>query len=113
MLLLLNAHAALCFSPPFLTIITNSMCLLGYDAYGRPVVVFDNSVQNTKDVDSQLVCLSHNLDTACRMMDPAVTDKYVVFMNLEIFSLFSCPPMKVWYCATIFITTLTLTQILS
>jgi hypothetical protein len=73
---------------------TGKMYINGYDQYHRPVIVFDNSVQNTSNVDTQLVALAWNLDTACRMMDPTRTDKYVVFMNLEIFSMFNCPPMK-------------------
>jgi hypothetical protein len=74
---------------------TGKMYINGYDQYQRPVIVFDNSVQNTNNVDTQLVALAFNLDTACRMMDAKRTDKYVVFMNLEIFSMFNCPPMKV------------------
>lgn len=74
----------------------NIVFVAGYDQFHRPLIVFDNTVQNTKDVDMQLVALAWNLDTACRMMDPAKTDKYVVFMNLETFSMFNCPPMKVW-----------------
>ena len=72
---------------------TGKIYVPGKDKYGRPVIVFDNSVQNTTSIDDQLSFVSFNFEYACRMMEPKV-DKYVVFMNLEIFSLFNCPPMK-------------------
>ena len=55
-------------------------------------MIFNNSVQNTNSTDDQLTFLAWNLDYACRLMTP-VTDKYVVFMHLEVFSIFNCPNM--------------------
>lgn len=51
----------------------------GFDQWRRPVIVFDNSSQNTSNVDGQMMYLGWALNFACREMDPDV-DKYTVFM---------------------------------
>jgi diazepam-binding inhibitor (GABA receptor modulator, acyl-CoA-binding protein) len=56
---------------------TGKIYVPGKDQWGRPVVVFDNTVQNTKNVDRQMEFLAWNLNMACRMMNDDV-DKYVV-----------------------------------
>lgn len=71
---------------------TGKIYISGVDKWGRPVVIFDNSVQNTNCTTDQLNFLSWNLEYACRMM-PLTVDKYVVFMNLEMFSIFATPSM--------------------
>jgi len=66
----------------------------GLDRWGRSLVVFDNTVQNTKVVDGQMKFLAWQLNLACRTMaveTPLIADKYVVFMHLYDFSLFSAP----------------------
>lgn len=63
----------------------------GPDRWGRPVVIFDNTVQNTDSVDDQMLFLAWCLEFAIRDM-PAHTDKYVVFMHLGNFSFFNNPP---------------------
>ena len=73
---------------------TGKIYLPGMDAYGRPVVIFDNTVQNTNNVDKQMEFLAWSLEFAIRLMPPATSDKYVVFMHLNNFSIFNCPPLK-------------------
>lgn len=72
---------------------TGKIYIPGQDKWGRPIVIFDNSVQNTTDSEGQLNFLAWNLETAISFM-PKQIDKYVVFMHLENFSLFNCPSMK-------------------
>jgi len=56
----------------------------GFDCWGRPIVIFDNGVQNTTNVDDQIIFVAWSLELAVRMMPPHV-DKYLVFMNLSSF----------------------------
>lgn len=63
----------------------------GYDKWSRPVLIFDNTVQNTNVVDDQMNFLAWNLEFATQLM-PEGIDKYLVFINLKKFSLFSAPP---------------------
>jgi hypothetical protein len=72
---------------------TGKIYIAGEDKWKRPVIIFDNSVQNTTNTDGQLYFLAWNLETAIRIM-PEKVDKYVVFMHLEHFSLFNSPNMK-------------------
>ena len=72
---------------------TGKIYIPGFDRYHRPLVVFDNTVQNTNNMEGQMKFLAWNLNLACRMMDPQEVDKYTIFMNLEKFSIFSCPSM--------------------
>ena len=65
------------------------------DRWGRPVVVFDNSVQNTKESGGQLRCLAFVLEHALRRVDGRRASKYVIFMHLSDFSLFNNPPWSV------------------
>ena len=65
------------------------------DRWGRPVVVFDNSVQNTKDPAAQLRCLAFVLEHALRRVDGTAASKYVIFMHLNDFSLLNNPPWSV------------------
>jgi hypothetical protein len=71
---------------------TGKIYIPGFDKYDRPVLVFDNTVQNTSVPDDQLAFLAWYLEYACRIM-PTGRDKYVVFMHLEAFSFFNCPPL--------------------
>lgn len=73
---------------------TGKIYVPGYDKWERPVVIFDNSVQNTKSADDQQTFLAWNLEYACKMM-PKTVDKYLIFMHLEVFSLFNCPSISV------------------
>jgi hypothetical protein len=72
---------------------TGKIYIPGFDKWNRPVVVFDNTVQNTTSVDDQLTFLAWNLEYACKLMSSDV-DKYTVFMHLNNFSFFNCPPFK-------------------
>lgn len=71
---------------------TGKIYLPGYDRWERPILVFDNTAQNTSGMDGQLRYLAWSLDLAIRSMQEHV-DKYVVFINLEHFSVFTCPSM--------------------
>eukprot|EP01031_Cornospumella_fuschlensis_P028991 gene28991-34991_t len=63
----------------------------GHDRWKRPVLIFDNTVQNTPHVDDHMTFLAFNLEFAIKTMTPEV-DKYLVFMHLENFSFFNIPP---------------------
>lgn len=65
----------------------------GFDRWGRPVVCFDNSAQNTTNVDDQMLYLGWLLNFSCREM-PENVDKYTIFMHLTTFSFFSIPSMS-------------------
>ena len=73
---------------------TGKIYIPGHDKYGRPVIVFDDGAQNTDDMNGQLRYLAWCLNLACRFMNPSEVDKYVVFINLEKFSIFTCPSMQ-------------------
>lgn len=73
---------------------TGKIYLPGYDRWGRPVIIFDNTVQNTKSAEDQLAYLAWNLEQAIALM-PKHVDKYLIFMHLNKFSIFNCPPMRV------------------
>lgn len=62
------------------------------DRWNRPLVVLDNTVQNTSDSDAHMKLLAWTLEFSTKMMKP-VADKYVVFVHLTNFSLFNCPPL--------------------
>lgn len=63
----------------------------GFDRWGRSVLIFDNTVQNTPHVDDHMNFLAWNLEFAIKLMAPN-RDKYCVFMHLENFSFFNIPP---------------------
>jgi hypothetical protein len=65
----------------------------GHDRYGRPVVVFDNTVQNTDSSEDHMNFLAWNLEFATKTMPPN-TDKYLIFIHLENFSFFNIPPFS-------------------
>ena len=79
---------------------TGKIYVSGFDKWQRPLVVFNNGVQNTRDVDGQMNFLAWSLNLACRMMGShdrggaASVDKYVVFMHLGNFSLLTAPGIK-------------------
>lgn len=64
----------------------------GFDRWGRPVVIFDNTVQNTPNVDDHMIFLAWNLEFAIRQMKQ--TDKYVIFIHLTKFSFLNSPSWK-------------------
>ena len=65
------------------------------DRFGRPVVIFDNSVQNTKDAGGQLRALAFVLEHALRRCDGTPVRKYVIFLHLSDFSLRNNPSWAV------------------
>eukprot|EP01038_Epipyxis_sp_PR26KG_P012344 gene12344-16555_t len=72
---------------------TGKIYCSGYDQWKRPVIIFDNTVQNTNSVDDQMSFLGWNLELAVQMMSSSI-DKYLVFIHLNNFSLFNSPPLK-------------------
>ena len=72
---------------------TGKIFISGVDQYNRPVIVMDNSVQNSTDYEEIQTFVAFSLDQAVDIMSPTV-DKYLVFFNLKNFSLFNCPPVK-------------------
>ena len=46
----------------------------GSDHFGRPIIVLDNTVQNTNCENDQMMLLAWSLEVAIRMMPPE-TDK--------------------------------------
>lgn len=74
-------------------IITGKIYLPGKDQYDRPIIVLDNTAQNTTNQDNQMVFTAWCLEMAIREM-PEHTDKYLIFIHLENFSLFNNPTMS-------------------
>ena len=72
---------------------TGKIYFPGFDRWGRPVLVFNNQVQNTASVDDQMRFLAWNLEVAIGLMPPGV-DKYYIFIHLETFSFFNMPPFQ-------------------
>ena len=59
------------------------------------MVIFDNSVQNTKDAGGQLRALAFVLEHALRRCDGSQVRKYVIFLHLNDFSLRNNPSWAV------------------
>ena len=72
---------------------TGKTYIAGFDRWGRVVVVFNNACQNTNCHEDQISFLSWILEMAIQL-SPANRDKYVIFMHLDTFSFWNCPPMK-------------------
>ena len=66
----------------------------GFDRHGRPVVVLDNTVENTNDPVEQMRFLMFNMELSIKSMISPV-EKHVVFIHLENFSLFNAPSISV------------------
>jgi len=64
------------------------------DVWGRSIVIFDNTVQNTHDPQAHMRFLAFNLNHALRRMSSPIS-KYVVFMHLTNFSLSNNPSWNV------------------
>jgi len=73
---------------------TGKIYVSGLDRQGRPIVVFDNSVQNTNDVSANIVYLSWNLEHAIEHFMTGHVDQYLIFIHLENWSWFNMPPMS-------------------
>lgn len=57
----------------------------GMDRWGRPVVIFNNSVNNSNDPRAQMRYLAFNLETALRKARAAEANnvaKFVIFMHM-------------------------------
>ena len=65
----------------------------GMDRHNRPVLVLDNTVENTSDAVAQMRFLMFNMELSLRHMVHPV-EKHVVFINLENFSLWNAPSLS-------------------
>ena len=72
---------------------TGKIYFAGYDQWKRPVIIFDNTVQNSNSHDAHVVFLAWNLEFGTRLMSPCV-DKYVILINLKKFSLLNNPTLQ-------------------
>jgi hypothetical protein len=103
---------------------TGKIYMCGSDCHGRPIIVFDNSCQNTKGRENQMKFLAFYFELAVKQMavfnaatsatssatsnatsNAATTtstnphrkqdiSKWVIFMNMSRFSIFNNPPFK-------------------
>lgn len=69
----------------------------GFDRWGRSVIVFNNTVQNTPNSEDHLTFLAWNLEFAVKLMEQKdesieAIDKYLIFIHLDKFSFFNMPP---------------------
>jgi len=71
---------------------TGKIYFAGSDCHGRPVIVFDNSCQNTKSREKQMLFLAYFFDLAIKQMaiynastvpPPTPIAKWVIFMNMS------------------------------
>jgi hypothetical protein len=58
---------------------TGKVYVPGNDQWGRPVIVLDNTVQNTNSIDDQMLFLAWNLEFGIKEMSGG-NDKFLVFM---------------------------------
>eukprot|EP00468_Gymnochlora_sp_CCMP2014_P010011 CAMPEP_0167747060 /NCGR_PEP_ID=MMETSP0110_2-20121227/4064_1 /TAXON_ID=629695 /ORGANISM="Gymnochlora sp., Strain CCMP2014" /LENGTH=358 /DNA_ID=CAMNT_0007631905 /DNA_START=24 /DNA_END=1101 /DNA_ORIENTATION=+ len=72
---------------------TGKTFVAGKDKFGRPVIVMDSSVENSKDHNGKIQNLLFHLEHAKRLM-PENVDKWVLFIYLDKFSFWNSPPMK-------------------
>eukprot|EP00292_Cryptomonas_paramecium_P011547 CAMPEP_0113717492 /NCGR_PEP_ID=MMETSP0038_2-20120614/34566_1 /TAXON_ID=2898 /ORGANISM="Cryptomonas paramecium" /LENGTH=311 /DNA_ID=CAMNT_0000645313 /DNA_START=83 /DNA_END=1015 /DNA_ORIENTATION=+ /assembly_acc=CAM_ASM_000170 len=72
---------------------TGKLYCAGSDRWGRPVVIFNNTVENSNDSEGRMLLLAWNLEFACKMM-PTGVDKFVAFVHLEKFSLMNTPSLR-------------------
>jgi hypothetical protein len=72
---------------------TGKIYIPGLDKWHRPILVFDNTVQNNNSVDAQMLFLGWYLELAAKFMNDNA-DKYLVFIHLEHFSIFNAPPFS-------------------
>ena len=73
--------------------VTGKIQVPGTDRWGRAVLIFDNSVQNTTGHDAQMRFLAWNMELCYRTMQGG-SDKICLFMHLNNFSFFNNPPME-------------------
>ena len=72
---------------------TGKIYFAGFDQWKRPVIVLNNTVQNTHSHDAHMVFLAWNLELGTRLMSSSV-DKYVILINLKKFSLINNPTLQ-------------------
>ena len=72
---------------------TGKVRLGGIDRHHRPVVVLDNTVENTTEQSGQMRFLLFNMEYSILHMKPPV-EKQVVFINLEAFSIWNAPALS-------------------
>eukprot|EP00037_Helgoeca_nana_P024457 m.259711 g.259711 ORF g.259711 m.259711 type:complete len:420 (+) comp26643_c0_seq5:1660-2919(+) len=65
----------------------------GIDRWGRPILILDNTVENTTNVEAHMRLLFYTTERLIRRMKPPV-EKQVIFVHLPDFSLWNTPPLK-------------------
>lgn len=73
---------------------TGKMYINDHDKWGRSLIILDNTVQNTSDVDGQMTGLAWILESAIKLNRPN-TDKYLIFIHLTNFSIWNAPVLSV------------------
>ena len=68
-----------------------------FDRHGRPMLLLDSAAENTSNATTQIHHLEWQMERLVRRMESspnADVEKNCIFVNLERFSLWNCPPMK-------------------
>lgn len=65
----------------------------GLDRHGRPLLILDNTVENTSEQEGQMTYLRWNIENLGRQMKNGV-EKQATFIHLTDFSIFNTPPMS-------------------
>ena len=81
---------------------TGKVRLGGIDRHHRPVVVLDNTVENTTEQSGQMRFRLFNMEYSILHMKPPV-EKQVVFINLEAFSIWNAPALSTRRSPSIFL----------
>lgn len=66
----------------------------GFDRHGRPVLVLDNTKENTWNIDQNMTHLAWQMERCVRQMGGGV-QKILVFIKLEEFAFRTIPPLAV------------------
>lgn len=76
---------------------TGKIRVPGCDRFGRPVMVLDNSVENSTTATEMIDNLAYNMELCQRtaLLAGRGADKIMVFMHMTEFSMFNQPPMAV------------------
>jgi len=78
--------------------ITGKVYVPGFDKWGCPVVILDNSVENTTNPSKQLEFLAFKLELAVSEMSNSPNkgvEKFVVFIHMENYNIFNQPSLEV------------------
>lgn len=76
---------------------TGKVRVSGTDKHGRPVMVFDNTVENADCPEEMIEYLAYNMELCQRtaLLAGKGADKMMLFLHMKNFNVFSQPPMAV------------------